>query len=60
MESIFRLRSCILNAIGNHGSQQELFDELRIHRPQLLKLFDVGKKDAQEQREIESGALFVL
>lgn len=62
MESVARLRSVIVEALGSQGQQtiqQELFDELMIHRPRLLKVFDVGSRDAQQQREIESGMLHI-
>lgn len=58
MESISRLRSTLLTALGSRGEQhgeQELFDELLVHQQRLLKLFDVGPRSPQEQREIESG-----
>lgn len=58
MESIGRLRLVLLNAIAGRGAghtEQELFDELMIHKPSLLNLFDVGARSQQEQRELESG-----
>lgn len=58
MESIGRLRLVLLNAIGGRGLQhgeQELFDELMVHKSSLLNLFDVGGRNPQEQRELESG-----
>ncbi|KAJ7778502.1 nucleoporin Nup186/Nup192/Nup205 [Mycena metata] len=58
MESIGRLRLVLLNAIAGRGgghTEQELFDELMIHKPSLLNLFDVGARSQQEQRELESG-----
>ncbi|KAJ7619541.1 nucleoporin Nup186/Nup192/Nup205 [Roridomyces roridus] len=57
MESIGRLRVVLLNAItrGIHNAEQELFDELIAHKSCLLKLFDVGPRNPQEQRELESG-----
>ncbi|EGO28547.1 hypothetical protein SERLADRAFT_413403 [Serpula lacrymans var. lacrymans S7.9] len=62
MESISRLRSALLTALGSRGSQhgeQELFDELLIHKPRLLELFDVGASSQQEQRELQSGRIVV-
>jgi nuclear pore complex protein Nup205 len=59
MESISRLRTILLTSLGVRGAQhgeQELLDELMVHRPCLLKIFDVGPRNQQEQREIESGA----
>ncbi|KAJ7482279.1 nucleoporin Nup186/Nup192/Nup205 [Mycena galericulata] len=57
METIGRLRVVLLNAIsrGIHNGEQELFDELMVHKSCLLKLFDVGGRNPQEQRELESG-----
>ncbi|KAJ7041203.1 nucleoporin Nup186/Nup192/Nup205 [Mycena alexandri] len=58
MESIGRLRLVLLNAIAGRGAghaEQELFDELMVHKPSLLNLFDVGARSQQEQRELESG-----
>ncbi|KAJ7128145.1 nucleoporin Nup186/Nup192/Nup205 [Mycena crocata] len=58
MESIGRLRSALLNVIGGRGLQngeRELFDELMVHKSSLLNLFDVGSRNPQEQRELESG-----
>src|SRR6202167_2892836 len=63
MESISRLRTILLTALGSRGAQhgeQELFDELMVHQQCLLKLFDVGPRNPQEQREIESGAYYSL
>lgn len=61
MESISRLRTIILTSLGSRGAhhgEQELFDELLVHQERLLKLFDVGLRNSQEQREVESGALY--
>lgn len=58
MESISRLRAILLTSLGSRGAQhgeQELFDELMVHQQRLLTLLDVGPRNAQEQREIESG-----
>ncbi|KAF8183807.1 nucleoporin Nup186/Nup192/Nup205 [Mycena galopus ATCC 62051] len=58
METIGRLRLVLLNTIGGRGVQhgeQELFDELMVHKSCLLDLFDVGARNPQEQRELESG-----
>ena len=63
MESISRLRTILLTSLGSRGAQhgeQGLFDELMVHQPCLLKLFDVGPRNPQEQREIESGACYYL
>jgi hypothetical protein len=58
MESIGRLRLVLLNVIGGRGVQhgeQELFNELMVHKTDLLNLFDVGGRNQQEQRELETG-----
>ena len=58
METVSRLRSALLNALGGGGSQyaeQEVFEELRAHRTRLIKIFDVGPRSNEHQREIESG-----
>jgi nuclear pore complex protein Nup205 len=63
MESISRLRTILLTSLGSRGAQhgeQELFDELMGHQQCLLKLFDVGARSPQEQREIESGMYCML
>lgn len=59
MESISRLRQALFDTfsgkqVANGG--QALLDELMVAKPRLLKLFDVGARNQQEQREIESGA----
>ncbi|KAF7966977.1 hypothetical protein HWV62_36310 [Athelia sp. TMB] len=62
MESVSRLRTILLTSLGARGAQhgeQELFDELMVHQQCLQKLFDVGPRSAQEQREIESGKTVV-
>lgn len=60
METISRLRAVLLTSLSSRPSQhgeQELFDELMVHKPCLLNLFDVGPRNQQEQRELESGVL---
>jgi len=58
MESISHLRAVLLSSLSPRGLQhgeQQLFDELMAHKTRLLNVFDVGPRDAQEQREIEAG-----
>ncbi|KAF7373366.1 hypothetical protein MSAN_00546200 [Mycena sanguinolenta] len=61
METIGRLRVVLLNTLqvasgrGVQHGEQELFDELMVHKSCLLNLFDVGARNPQEQRELESG-----
>ncbi|KAG7087591.1 hypothetical protein E1B28_013544 [Marasmius oreades] len=62
METISRLRSALLNALGSGGSQyaeQEVFDELMVHKARLVKVFDVGLRNIEHQKEIESGKTFI-
>ena len=62
METIGRLRVVLLNTLqvasgrGVQHGEQELFDELMVHKSCLLNLFDVGARNPQEQRELESGS----
>jgi len=59
MESISRLKSVLLNNLGSRGhGEQELFDELMLHKQRLLELFDVGQSSHQEQQELQSGECF--
>ncbi|PPQ71980.1 hypothetical protein CVT26_007136 [Gymnopilus dilepis] len=57
MNSIHHLREALFRVLSTpeHHGEQELFDELMVQKPRLLRLFDVGPRSAQEQREIESG-----
>ncbi|KAF8878281.1 nucleoporin Nup186/Nup192/Nup205 [Gymnopilus junonius] len=57
MNSIHRLRDALVNVLAapDHHGEQELFDELMVQKPRLLKLFVVGPRNNIEQREIESG-----
>ncbi|KAF9556462.1 hypothetical protein CPC08DRAFT_641486 [Agrocybe pediades] len=58
MNTIHRLREALVKALSpqeSRNDEQELFDELMVQKPRLLKLFDVGPRNPQEQREIESG-----
>ncbi|KAG6907715.1 hypothetical protein DXG01_007628 [Tephrocybe rancida] len=58
MEPISRLRELLVRALDSglldHG-EQELFDELMVQKPHLLRLLNVGPRNATEQKEIESG-----
>ncbi|KAG6331906.1 hypothetical protein ID866_7182, partial [Astraeus odoratus] len=56
METISGLRSILLTTISSRGhGEQELFDELMVHKSRLQDLFDVGPCSPQEQRELQSG-----
>ncbi|KAH8115108.1 nucleoporin Nup186/Nup192/Nup205 [Phellopilus nigrolimitatus] len=62
MESIASLRAILVSALNTGGiesGEQELFDELTVNRPRLIKVFDFGPRSQQEQREIESGRVVV-
>ncbi|KAI0651312.1 nucleoporin Nup186/Nup192/Nup205 [Trametes meyenii] len=62
MASVSRLRAVLQSAFSSRGlpnGEQEFFEELMAHRPQLLNLFDVGPRNPQEQRELESGKITV-
>ena len=60
MDTIFRLREALLRALNtpsddSHHADQELFEELMLHKSRLLKLLDVGQRNPQEQKEVASG-----
>ncbi|OJA08231.1 hypothetical protein AZE42_08910 [Rhizopogon vesiculosus] len=60
MESISRLRSVLLNSLSSRGhGEQELFDELMLHKQRLLELFEVGQSSQQEQQELQSGRITI-
>ncbi|KAI0944532.1 hypothetical protein AcW1_002214 [Taiwanofungus camphoratus] len=62
MASASQLRTVLLSAFSPRGLQngeQELFEELMAHRPHLVTLYDVGPRNSQEQRELESGKVVV-
>ncbi|KAG6810860.1 hypothetical protein H0H92_010044 [Tricholoma furcatifolium] len=58
MESISRLRELLIRVLDSgllDNGEQELFDELMVQKPRLLRLLEVGPRNAAEQKEIESG-----
>jgi len=58
MNTIHRLHEVLSRVLASPEAShngQELFDELMIQKTRLLKLFDVGPRNPQEQRDIESG-----
>ncbi|KAH9948497.1 nucleoporin Nup186/Nup192/Nup205 [Amylocystis lapponica] len=62
MASVSQLRAVLLSAFSARGllnGEQEFFQELMAHKPHLAKLYDVGPRNAQEQRELESGKVLV-
>ncbi|KAF7421056.1 hypothetical protein PC9H_011576 [Pleurotus ostreatus] len=62
MDSISRLREALLHAltgrIAPHG-EQDIFDELMVHKSRLLQVFDVGPRSPQQQKELESGKVTI-
>ena len=61
MDPISQLRNSLLNALSERGARngdQELFDALMLQKSRLASIFDVGNRNPQEQKEIESGAQF--
>ncbi|KZT66755.1 hypothetical protein DAEQUDRAFT_767725 [Daedalea quercina L-15889] len=62
MASAARLRTLLLSAFSPRGlenGEQEFFEELMAHKPLLTNLYDVGPRNPQEQRELESGKITV-
>ncbi|KAM5532668.1 hypothetical protein V8D89_013637 [Ganoderma adspersum] len=62
MSSVSRLRAVLSSAFSSRGlpnGEQEFFEELMAHRPQLVNLYDVGPRNPQEQRELESGKITI-
>jgi len=58
MNSISWLREVLIRVLTTpkpEHDEQELFEQLMIQKPRLLKLLDVGPRNPQEQREVESG-----
>lgn len=58
MESISRLREALLRVLSGRVTpeiEQECFDELMIQKPRLLSVLDVGQRNPEEKREVESG-----
>ncbi|KAF9238369.1 nucleoporin Nup186/Nup192/Nup205 [Melanogaster broomeanus] len=60
MESISTLKSVLSTTLTSRGhGEQELFDELMVHKSRLRDLFDVGQSSPQEQRELQSGKITI-
>ncbi len=58
MSTTHRLKESLLRALSSqesHDDEQELFDQLMVQKPHLLKLFDFGTRNPREQTELESG-----
>ncbi|EPQ55766.1 hypothetical protein GLOTRDRAFT_115998 [Gloeophyllum trabeum ATCC 11539] len=62
MNSISHLRAALINTLSPRGpshGEPELFDELNESRDALYNLFEVGPRNGQEKRELESGKIVV-
>ncbi|TFY64741.1 hypothetical protein EVJ58_g2418 [Rhodofomes roseus] len=62
MASVTQLRTLLLSAFSPRGLQngeQEFFEELMAHKPLLTNLYDIGPRNPQEQRELETGKISV-
>ncbi|KAF9815688.1 hypothetical protein IEO21_04405 [Rhodonia placenta] len=62
MASVSQLRSGLLSAFSSRGLQngeQQLFQELRAHRALLMNIYDVGPRNQQEERELQSGKVLI-
>ena len=58
MASIAELRATLVSAYtsgGHVAAEQELYEDLMAHKPVLLKLFNLGPSNPQEQKQLESG-----
>lgn len=58
MDSIAALREELLAALSDADAdvQAQLFDELAVARPILLNVLNFGGRNAEEMREVQSGA----
>lgn len=61
LQSASRLRNALLRVLRHDASitghdEQEVLEELAAHKQLLLRLLNVGDRNANERREIESGA----
>ncbi|KAI9057540.1 hypothetical protein FKP32DRAFT_1598103 [Trametes sanguinea] len=62
MASISPLRAILQSAFSSRGlpnGEQEFFEILISHKEQLVNLYDVGPRNPQEQRELESGKIAI-
>ncbi|KAJ3544602.1 hypothetical protein NM688_g5723 [Phlebia brevispora] len=62
MASVAHLRAVILSALNSpdsHDGSQQFFEELMSNKLNLINLFNVGPRNPQEQRELESGRIIV-
>ncbi len=57
-QSLPELRSLLFSVLSSNGqgvSEQELSEELIAHKQRLLRVFEVGKRSTEEQKELQSG-----
>ncbi|KAF9006925.1 nucleoporin Nup186/Nup192/Nup205 [Cyathus striatus] len=62
MDSISRLKDVLAKVMAHqdsHYDEQELFDELMVQKPRLMKVLDFGHMNDQEKKELESGKTIV-
>ncbi|KAH0834004.1 hypothetical protein J3R83DRAFT_11240 [Lanmaoa asiatica] len=60
MESIATLRSVLATTLTARGhGEQDLFDDLILHKSRLRDLLDVGQPSPQEQRQLQSGKITI-
>lgn len=58
MTSLADLKTTLYSALSSGGdvaAEQELYEDLMAHKPTLVNVFNVGPRNPQEQKEIESG-----
>ena len=59
MEQITRLKSLLLSVANGATApnlEQEVFNALNASKEQLIRIFDVGARNAAEKKELEAGA----
>ncbi|KAI0075076.1 hypothetical protein K474DRAFT_1600404 [Panus rudis PR-1116 ss-1] len=62
MTSLADLKTTLYSALSSGGdvaAEQELYEDLMAHKPTLVNVFNVGPRNPQEQKEIESGKILV-
>lgn len=62
MDCVHRLRDLLLKVLSANVTlelEQELFEELLIQKPCLLNVLDVGQRNPEERREVESGKIII-
>ncbi|TRM60040.1 nucleoporin Nup186/Nup192/Nup205 [Schizophyllum amplum] len=62
MEHIPRLKTLLLavaNGATSPNLEENVFNALNASKPQLLRLLDVGPRNAQEKKELEAGRIYI-